>query len=326
MIRGIAVTASVLAVLTASLAFGGTAIPPASFIHALLHPHAGDAAALILWQLRMPRVAVAATVGACLAIAGALLQGLLRNPLVDPYLTGTSAGAAAAIALAVTAGVAAPWLPFLGFVSGLASALLVALLARRGPGIDVQRLILAGVSLSALLGAIVATVLTRMRPDDASTQILAWLAGSTAGRGWHDLTFALPYAAAGIALAFAAAPALDALRAGEIRAASVGVDVARAQWTILAASSLLAAAAAALAGTIGFVGLIVPHLARHLAGSRAYVLLPSCALLGAALCSAADTVARSLVAPAELPLGVVLAFAGVPVFLVLYRRQEREFS
>ncbi len=306
-----------------SLLAGGSAVAPNSILGALLHPHTHDDVTTIVWQLRMPRVVIAAVVGAALAIGGALLQGMLRNPLVDPYLTGVSAGAAAAIALAVLAGVSTPLLPGLGFVIGLLSAVLVAALARRGSGLDSNRLILAGISVSALFSAVITFAIVRSSSIDAAQSILAWLAGSIAGRGWHDLLFALPYLAVGLVLALLAVPALDAMRVGDVRARAVGVNVDRAQWTILASTSLLAAAGVALAGMVGFIGLIVPHVARRIVGSSARVLLPASALCGAALCALADAVARSVVAPSELPIGVLLAFIGVPAFLYLYLHQER---
>jgi iron complex transport system permease protein len=306
-----------------SLLAGGSAIAPSTILAALLHPHAHDDMTTIVWQLRMPRVAISAVVGAALAIGGALLQGMLRNPLVDPYLTGVSAGAAAAIALALLAGVALPALPALGFIAGLLTAVLVAALARRGSGVDPNRLILAGISISALFSAIVAFAIARSNSLNAAQSILAWLAGSMAGHGWHDLLFAAPYLVLGVGLALFAAPALDALRVGDVRARAVGVDVDRAQWLILGSTSLLAAASVALAGMIGFIGLIVPHVARRLVGSSARFLLPACALCGATLCTLADAVARSIVAPSELPIGVLLAFIGVPAFLYLYLQQER---
>lgn len=301
---------------------GGSYVSPSDVAYALLHPHAGNDVATIVWQLRMPRVCIAAVVGAELAIAGALLQGLLRNPLVDSYLTGVSPGAAAAIALAVVAGVGTPMLPLVGFVAGLATALVVATFARRGAGLDAIRLILCGVSLSALFAAIVTLVLTRAGADYAA-QILSWLAGSTAGRGWHDLFFTLPYAAIGLGFALAAVPALNVLRLGEARAAAVGVNVARTQWIILIAAALLAASAVAVSGSIGFVGLVVPHLARRIVGGDARALLPGSALLGAALCAIADAASRSIAAPAELPVGVLLAFVGVPAFLYLYLNMQK---
>ncbi len=318
-----AILAFTLLACGASLLAGGSAIAPGSIVEALLHPHAHDDIGTIVWQLRMPRVAIAAVVGAALAIGGALLQGMLRNPLVDPYLTGVSAGAAAAIAIAVLAGIAAPYLPALGFVAGLLTAVLVAALARRGSGLDSNRLILAGISVSALFSAVITFAIVRSSSIGAAQSILAWLAGSIAGHGWRDLLFALPYLAIGLALALLAVPALDAMRVGDVRARAVGVNVDRAQWIILASTSFLTAAAVALAGMIGFIGLIVPHVARRIVGSSARVLLPASALCGAALCALADAVARSIVAPSELPIGVLLAFIGVPAFLYLYLHQER---
>jgi len=311
-----------LVALGASLLVGGTFVAPADIVGALLHPHASpDSTITIVWMLRLPRVVIAAAVGAQLAIAGALLQGMLRNPLVDPYLTGVSAGAAAAIAVAIVVGVAAPLIPGIGFTAGLGASLLVAALARRGAGLDANRLILAGVSLSALFSAFIALILTRQQSADYAGAIIAWLAGSMAGRGWSDLLLALPYTAIGLGLAALAVPMLNALRVGNARAAAVGVDVDRAQWLILAASALLTASAVALAGIVGFVGLIVPHLARRVVGSDARILIPACALIGVTLCTLADAASRSLVAPAELPVGVLLAFIGVPTFLYLYLRR-----
>jgi iron complex transport system permease protein len=311
-----------LAALCASLLVGGTPLSAHAVFTALFHPHAGGDVVTIVWQLRLPRVCVAALVGVQLAIAGALLQGMLRNPLVDPYLTGTSAGAGAAIAVAIVANVPAPLVPLVGFAAGLSTALFVAALARRGTGLDASRLILAGVSLSALFSAFITLVLTREQAADYSSQIIAFLAGSMASAGWRELGLALPYTIAGIALAVSAVPALNALRIGDVRAASAGVNVDRAQWIILAAAALLSASAVALAGIVGFVGLIVPHVARRVVGTDARRLIPASALIGAALCAVADAASRTLVAPAELPVGVLLAFVGVPTFLYLYLQRE----
>ncbi len=302
------------------VAFGGAALAPDALAQALLHPSASGDAATIVWQLRVPRVAIAATVGGALALAGALLQSLLRNPLVDPYLTGVASGAGASIAIAVTLGVAPVLVPPLGFCSGLATAVLVAVLARRGPRLDAERLVLAGVSLSALLSAVVAVAIERLARGTASEAILAWLAGSLAGRGWGDLAAASPEAIGGALLGAATIPALNVLRLGEGRAAALGVDVVRLQWALLVASTLLTAAAVALAGLLGFVGLVVPHLARRVVGADLRALVPASVLVGASLVVLADALARTLAAPAEIPLGVLLAFVGVPTFLVLYLR------
>src|SRR5581483_2836056 len=179
---------------------GGTWIDPAQVIRALVHPRPDDVSTIV-WQLRLPRVAIGAVTGASLGVAGALLQGLLRNPLVDPYLTGVSAGAAVAIVAGTILGVTFAALPLMGFAAGIATALLVAALARRGAGIDATRLILAGVSLSSLFSAVIALLLTRQQSAGAAQAIVGWLAGSLAGRGWSDLAFAAPYAIAGFGLA-----------------------------------------------------------------------------------------------------------------------------
>lgn len=318
-IRYATLVLAMLAALALGLFVGGAALGPDDVLQALIHPHAVGDATTIVWSLRLPRVIIAAVVGAALAVSGLLLQGLLRNPLVDPFLTGVSAGAGAAIALAVAAGVAAPFVPALGFAASMATALLVAALARRGSGLDAERLILAGVSLSALFSAIVALALLRLGPDSGNA-ILAWLAGSLASRGWPDLAWAAPYLGAGLALAALAAPSLNALRLGPNTARAVGVNIARTQWLVLAAATLLAAASVALAGIVGFVGLIVPHLARRVVGTDVRASLIASALLGATVVPLADAMARSIVAPAEVPLGVLLAFVGVPAFLYLYLR------
>ncbi|HEX3550613.1 MAG TPA: iron ABC transporter permease [Candidatus Elarobacter sp.] len=319
-VRLAALAALVPVTMLVGIAVGGAAIGAGALAHAVLHPASGGDVATIVWQLRLPRVAIAATVGAALALAGALLQALLRNPLVDPYLTGVASGAGASIAVAATVGVAPLLVPPIGFASGLATAVLVAVLARRGPRLDPERLVLAGISLSALLSSVIALAIERLARGAASESIISWLAGSLAGRGWGDLAAAAPEAIAGALLGIAAIPSLNVLRLGEIRAAALGVDVVRLQWILLVASTLLTAAAVALAGLVGFVGLIVPHLARRVVGADLRLLLPGSAFAGAALVVLADALARTIAAPAEVPLGVLLAFIGVPTFLVLYLR------
>jgi iron complex transport system permease protein len=308
-----------LAVLFA-LAVGGTAIAPHDLLVAFAHPYARSDAATIVWSLRLPRIAIAATVGASLALAGTLMQALLRNPLIDPYITGVSSGAGAAIAIGITLGVSLAAVPALGFVAGLATAMLVALLARRGTGLDAERLILAGVSISALMSAFIALALTRLAHGNSAEAIIAWLAGSLSGRGWSDLAAAAPYAIAGAVLGIATIPSLNVVRLGERRAATLGVDVVRLQWVLLAAAALLTAAAVALSGLVGFVGLIVPHLARRLAGPDLRFGVPAAMALGMALVIVADAASRAVFAPLEIPLGVLLAFIGVPAFLYLYLR------
>ncbi|MBV9270462.1 MAG: iron ABC transporter permease [Candidatus Eremiobacteraeota bacterium] len=317
--------ATILAAI-AGLLVGGTAVPARDVAATLLHPNTHSDVATIVLQLRLSRVVIAAIVGCALACGGFLLQGMLRNPLADPYLTGVSAGAATGIVLAITAGVAIAFVPAIGFVCGIATAALVAALSRRGGGIDANRLILAGVSLSSFFAAIITLILTKAQTVQASDSIVAWLAGTVAGRGWHDLLFTSAYIIAGLVLAAASVPAVNALRLGDTRASAIGLNVERAQWIILAATSLLAASSVVLAGTVGFVGLIGPHIARRITGSNARFALPAAALTGATIAVLADAISRSLFPPIELPIGVLLAFIGVPSFLYLYLRERHAIA
>jgi iron complex transport system permease protein len=319
----LAITACVCAItLVAGAAVGAVPFPFATVVAAIMHPHADDAATRILWDLRLARVLLAALVGASLAMAGGLLQSMLRNPLVDPYLTGASAGAACAIAIGIAAGLAAQALPLVAFLAALATAALVATLARTGAGLSHERLILAGISLSSLFAGIVTIVILLSPAASTSLSILAWLGGSLVGRGWNDLGTASLYALGGAIVAFALAPTLNAMRLGDSRARALGVDVDRAQWAIVGASALLTAAAVSVSGIVGFVGLIVPHVARRLVGSDARISLIADALLGAIIVVVADMLARSLVPPIELPLGVLLSMLGVPAFIYLAFRRR----
>lgn len=306
-----------VAALAVGAGVGAVRYPPGDVVRAALHPFGASGADQVLWMLRFPRVLIAALVGAALSLAGALLQGMLRNPLVDPYLTGASAGAACAVAVALVFGLALPALPLVAFVAALATAAFVAALARTGSGISAERLILAGVSLSALFAGVVTLVLVMAPPSSTSLGILAWLGGSLSGRGWPELSWAALYALVGVGAALALAPALNALRLGEERARALGVNVDRAHWGIVGSAALLTAAAVSVSGMVGFVGLIVPHVARRMVGSDARWMLPACALVGAILVMAADALSRALVPPIELPLGVLLSLLGVPAFLYL---------
>jgi iron complex transport system permease protein len=288
----------------------------------LVHPDVSTQAGRILWDIRIPRVAIAALVGSALGMAGTLLQTMLRNPLVDPYLTGASAGAACAIAIGIAAGVTASLLPLLAFGAALATALLVAALARTGAGLSHERLILAGISLSALFAGIVTLVILLSPRASTSLSILAWLGGSLAGRGWSDARTGALYAGTGAVVALALAPALNGLRFGETRARSLGIDVDRASWGVLASASLLTAAAVSVSGVVGFVGLIVPHVTRRVVGDDARYTLVTSALIGAMLVVLADAAARSIAPPLDLPVGVLLSMFGVPIFLFLAFRQR----
>jgi len=271
-------------------------------------------------DLRLPRVALAALVGAALGASGAALQGVLRNALAEPYLLGVSGGAAVGAVTAVAAGVSAPALvPLAAFTGAVTAAGLVLAVARAGGSAsDVRLLVMAGVVVGAFANAVVMVALADAPPDRVRGA-LWWMMGSVSGAGWRQVGWLAAYGAVATTALVVWARDLDALALGEEPAAALGVDVERAVWRVFLAASLLAAASVAAAGLVGFVGLVVPHLARA-AGARAHrALVPAAALGGAALVVAADLAARTVRAPFELPLGAVTALVGVPFFLYRLR-------
>jgi ABC-type Fe3+-siderophore transport system permease subunit len=279
---------------------------------------AGHTARLIA-SLRLPRVCLAALVGACLALAGAALQALLKNPLADPFLLGTSGGAATGAALASLLGVSPLLSPGAAFAGAIASSIGVAALARRGGRLDLQRLLLGGLVANAFFSAILLGVFSLASTETART-MLFWMMGSLADASPSKPLALIPYAAVGAAALLASASRLNLFAVGEENAAALGVDTERSKAIIFVASSLLTGAAVAFAGVIGFVGLLVPHAARAVAGNDQRVLLPLSAVSGAALLVAADAVSRFVAAPSELPIGAVTAAIGAPVFVYLLLR------
>lgn len=285
----------------------------------------------ILWQLRFPRVIAAALVGAALAASGVLLQGLFRNPLADPFVLGVSAGAglAATLAMALFIGAGAPaWARWAGFgpvplaaaAGGLVAVLVVYNLSRRGGRVPATRLLLAGFALSSMLGA--TSTLLILLSDRLLLQwrsLLAYLVGGVAVSGWAQLRAAAPLILLGLLAAWVLARWLDALLLGEEGAAQVGVPVEGAKVAIVAAATVLTGAAVALAGLVGFVGLLVPHAVRLVLGPAHRTLIPAAALAGAATLVLTDLLARTILAPTELPVGAITALAGGPAFLWLLR-------
>jgi iron complex transport system permease protein len=274
----------------------------------------------ILLELRLPRAANAFVTGALLGIAGALMQALLRNPLADPYILGLSGGASVGALLAMIAGAGTLALQSGAFLGALVSILLVFTLAHGRGGWDTTRLLLTGVILAAGWGAVVSLILA-VSPDDRLHGMLFWLMG--------DLGFATTPWPGVLALlltvpsAVAVSPSLNLLSAGELHAAALGVAIGRLRVTIYLLASLATAAAVTQAGSIGFIGLIAPHMLR-LAGARDHrLLIPAVALLGGTLLSVADALARHLIEPRQLPVGVLTALLGVPLFLFLLYRSQR---
>ncbi len=306
-----------------AIALGETALSGAQYRQAFADPASPPGE--ILWGLRAPRVAVAALVGAALGLSGAVLQGLLRNPLAEPGVLGVSAGGGLGAALAIALGLAAaPGAVELAALGGaLAAGALVVVAATRFR--EPETLILMGVAISAFGGALTALVFNFSPSPVTSAEVLSWLMGSVANRDWSDAAWALPPMAIGLGLCLHARPGLLMMTLGEETAALSGLPMARLRAAAVAGAALLTGAAVAASGVIGFVGLAAPHLVR--AGARndpAAILAPS-ALAGAALMVAADLVARILPTEVELKLGVVTALFGAPLFAAIAWRAARSW-
>jgi iron complex transport system permease protein len=274
----------------------------------------------LVWQLRLPRALAAFAVGALLAVAGALMQVLLRNPLADPYVLGVSGGAAVGALTAVMLGAAAAGMSLCAFAGAFGSTLLVFGLARGAGGWTQSRLLLTGVVVAAGWGAVI-TLMLALAPDQQLRGMLFWLIGdlSAAESPWRALAALL----IGLAGALPLARELNVLARGEVTALALGVNVRRLRPLVYLLASLLTAAAVTTAGSVGFVGLVVPHMVRLLVGNDMRILLPASALGGASLVLLADMLARSLLAPMQLPVGAITAVIGVPIFLYLLSRKVK---
>jgi iron complex transport system permease protein len=328
--------AAVLAAL-AGLAFGPASLPPGSVAAELLntlpgvHLHSGltGSQADIVTQLRLPRVVLGLLVGAMLAVAGGCYQGVFRNPLADPYLLGVAAGAGFGATAAITLGGAASGalgpslpVPLAAFAGALAAVALTYLLGMAG-GRDRSpaTLILAGVAVSAFFAA-GQTYLLQRDSDDARL-IYDWLLGRLGTSGWYEVKLLLPYAVATAVVIVVLRRELDVLAVGDDEAASLGLHPQRSRYLLVVAASLGTAAAVAVSGLIGFVGVIVPHVVRLLAGASYRAILPLSMLFGGAFLTLADLAARTVSAPAEVPIGVLTAFLGAPFFVVVLRTTRR---
>ncbi|GBG11374.1 iron ABC transporter permease [Paenibacillus agaridevorans] len=294
-------------------------ISPAEIWHTLFG--AGDTAhESIIWNLRLPRVLIGLLVGACLAASGALLQGVMRNPLADPGIVGVSAGGGVAAVIAlVLFPQFAYLLPGFAFAGALVSSLIIYLLAWDRSSSPVK-IVLAGIAVNALLGGVMNGIM--VLNSDRIQSVIPWLSGSLSGRSWPHLQFMLPYAAVGLLLVPFAAKTTNLLMLGDQSASSLGQHVERQRFLIVALASLLAGAAVSVAGLVGFVGLIVPHAVRLLIGEDYRFLLPYSVVGGAAIMVIADTAARSWFDPLELPAGILLACIGAPFFLMLLKKRR----
>ena len=308
--------AAAIALLVAAAAFGLLVGSVPMSLSGLLR---GDAMARAIFSLRLPRVALAAATGAALATAGAALQALLKNPLADPFLLGTSGGAAAGAAAAIALGAGALGAPIGAFAGAALATAVVLALSRRGGRLDLQRLLLAGVTANAFFSAVILLLFSSSSGANARS-MLFWMMGSLAEARGSEAAALTVYLLAGGGLLFGAAPTLNLFLVGEESAASLGVSVERTKATVFAGAALLAAAATSFVGIVGFVGLIAPPLARLAWGNDQRRLIPCSAAAGGALVVTADALSRVLFSPAEIPIGAVTALVGVPFFLVALRR------
>lgn len=328
-------------VLVLGVSFGSISIPLGTIVRILLNGTGifhfarqwQPTTETIIWQVRLPVVVGTALVGAALAVAGALFQAILRNPLADPFLIGTSSGAALGAAIAFVLpfdtlyGAFFPLTSLLAFVGALVTILFVYLLARSGGETPVVTLILAGVVVNAVLVAAQTTLLT-LAPHSQFGGIAAlftWLSGGVAVVNWPPVLLVGGLVVPGIVLALSLAGVLDAFGLGEESAAYLGLHVERYKLLIIALASLITAAAVSISGLIGFVGLVTPHVMRLLLGPRHRLLLPASAFGGAIFLVLADLLARVVLAPSILPVGIFTALVGAPFFLFLLKKNRRAY-
>jgi iron complex transport system permease protein len=317
--------AAVMVATVAGLALGPVRLPPGAVALELLHLHSGltPREAAIVSELRLPRVVLALLVGATLSLAGGCYQGVFRNPLADPYLLGVAAGAGlgatAAIALTRSGSLAVPPAAFAGALAAVAMTYVLGAAGTRyrAPA----TLILAGVAVTSFLTA--GQTYLQQRNTDTIREVYSWLLGRLGTAGWHDVLILAPYAAVSAAVILIHGRALDVLAVGDEEAASLGAHPQRTRYILILAASLGTAAAVAVSGLIAFVGIIVPHTVRLLAGAGYRSILPLSALFGAAFLALADLASRLVLAPSEIPIGVVTAFFGAPFFIVVLRTVRR---
>ncbi|SDS27607.1 FecCD family ABC transporter permease [Corynebacterium timonense] len=290
-------------------------------------PHnATDLDASVVWQIRLPRLVLGLIVGAALGVGGALMQAVFANPLAEPSVIGVSSGAGVGAAAAIVFGwnvVGAMTTPLCAFAAGLATTALVYQLSRIGGSVRVINLILVGIAANALAGATIA-LLTFIAPTTARENIIFWQMGTLAGATWEHTGIVAVIAAIALGGALLLGRRLDILALGDTAAFHVGINVTALRVTAIALSTLLTAAAVSFAGLIGFVGLVVPHIVRTVMGPSNAALLPASALGGALLIAVGDVLARTLIAFADLPIGIFTAMIGGPVFFVLLRRMMRK--
>jgi len=317
-----------LVIVLALLVFISLAVGPAKIsvvrIFNLMIQQDGSTASIILWNIRLPRTILALLVGAALSVSGVILQGLLRNPLADPYILGISSGGALGAALSIIAGIDIAYYgiettPLLAFLFALVAVLTVYRLAHFGGRASPEALILAGVAVSAFASSMLAFLLIF---TGKMQTFYFWMLGSLSDASWSSVFTLFPYVAVGVFIAFFYSKDLNALLLGEDMAKTLGIEVEWVKIFLLAVASLMSAAAVSVCGIIGFIGLIVPHMARLIVGPNHRILMVVSLLAGMILLLFADIVAKVVFMPTELPIGMVMAFVGGPFFLYIIRRRR----
>lgn len=335
----VALAALLAGTVIASLSMGAAKIPPArvgceilSRLPGLsaLDPGLSQTEETIIFELRLPRTVLALLVGSALAVAGVVMQAFFQNPMAAPSIIGVSSGAALGATIAIMLGLefyvmGLSAIPVVAFISALAVTTLVYVLSRRGGRTPVGVLLLTGIAMGSMCSALAALLLvTGQDPQHLDLdRVVYWMLGSVAGRGWAHVHIILPYVALAGAAIYLFGRDLNVLLLGDETAHYLGLDVERVKLLLLTFSSLLAAAAVAVSGVIGFVGLIVPHVMRIMTGPDHRVLLPAAAVAGGMLLALADLAARTAAAPTEIPVGIITSVLGAPFFLyLLHRRRE----
>lgn len=334
----ILLTLTLILTITFAITIGPMQIPPLDVYKIIIKhvPFLGDLVGggssssteeVIVLQVRLPRVLGAAIVGIALAVAGVVLQALLRNPMADPYIIGVSSGASLGASLAIAFGIGFSFfgllysIPLMAFVSALGTVFLVYSISRTGQGVPMLTLLLVGIAVNSFLLGIEAII--RLGSGEAIHVIMAWIFGSLVSCNWDYVNLALPFVIFGVALIYVFARDLNIMLLGEEQARHLGVDAERLTKIMLASATLITAAAVSISGIIGFIGLIIPHIARILVGPDHRILIPSSALAGAIVLILCDTIARTVMSPAELPVGIITSLIGCPFFVYLIRKRKR---
>lgn len=305
------------------ISIGSVEVP----ISTLWNTGADETATNILWKIRMPRVILAGLVGAALAIAGAAFQGLLKNPLADPYTLGVSSGASVGAVVTLFFGITTPilgiyTLPIFSMIGALVSLFIVLGFAKLVDHMmKMETLILTGIIVSSFLSSIISLMIALT--GEELRQIISWLMGSVSMRGWPYVKMIFPFIIIGSLMLWVNRRELNAMLFGEERAKYLGVNVKRSKRLLLLGGSILTGSAVAVSGTIGFVGLVVPHMTRLMFGADHRHLLPLSFINGASLLILCDLLARTIIAPTELPIGIITSFIGAPVFAYIFFRQRR---